>query len=94
MASKTPVGHVITQFRIVHNSALKNTLITELWKTSNTQKDLSHQQLHWQEFLSQYDMTITYIPGEDNSVTNALSRVALNAFPDEMPALVECQQCG
>jgi len=39
----------------------------------STQKDLSHCQLHWQEFLSQYDMTMTYIHGEDNSVADALS---------------------
>ena len=29
----------------------------------NTQKDLSRRQLQWQEFLSQYDMSITYIHG-------------------------------
>jgi len=29
--------------------------------------------LQWQEFLSQYDMTITYIRGEDNTVADALS---------------------
>lgn len=27
----------------------------------DTQKDLSHCQLCWQEFLSQYDITINYI---------------------------------
>jgi hypothetical protein len=27
----------------------------------DTQKDLSRHQLRWQEFLSQYDMTIIYI---------------------------------
>ena len=29
----------------------------------DTQWDLSHQQLRWQEFLSQYEITIVYIPG-------------------------------
>ena len=33
---------------------------------------------------------ITYIPCENNSVVDALSRVSLNTFPDEMPALVDC----
>jgi hypothetical protein len=42
----------------------------------NTQKDLSRRQLRWQEFLLQYDMTITYIPGEDNTVADTLSHVA------------------
>jgi hypothetical protein len=51
----------------------------------DTQRDLSRRQLRWQEFLSQYDMTITYIRGEDNTVADALSRVAPNAFPDEQP---------
>ena len=33
--------------------------------------------------MSQYDMTIVYIRGEDNTVADALSRVAPNAFPNE-----------
>ena len=41
----------------------------------NTQRDLFRRQLRWQEFMSQYDMTIVYIPGEDNSVADALSRL-------------------
>ena len=49
----------------------------------DTQKDLSCRQLHWQEFLSQYDMSITYIRGEDNTVADALSRLPPNCFRDE-----------
>ena len=48
-----------------------------------TQKDLSCRQLRWQEFLSQYDLTITYIRGEDNTVADALSRLPPNCFSDE-----------
>ena len=39
----------------------------------NTQKDLSCCQLHWQEFLLQYDIQMTYIWGEDNTITDTLS---------------------
>lgn len=39
------------------------------------QKDLSRRQARWQEFLAQYDYNIVYIPGEDNCVADALSRL-------------------
>lgn len=39
----------------------------------STQWDLSRHQLHWQEFMSQYEMKIVYIHGEDNCVMDALS---------------------
>lgn len=53
-----------------------------------TQCDLSCRQLRWQELLSQFDMTIVYIRGEDNTVADALSCVPIDAFPSEkaMPA--------
>ena len=54
-------------------------------KNFNTQRDLSHQQLRWQEFMSQYEMRIVYIHGEDNCVADALSRLPNNCFPDERP---------
>jgi hypothetical protein len=41
----------------------------------DTQRDLSRCQIRWQEFMVQYDMTIVYIPGEANSVADALSRL-------------------
>jgi len=50
----------------------------------DTQKDLLHQQLCWQEFLSPYDMTIIYIRGEDNTVADALSQLPPDCFPDEI----------
>ena len=49
----------------------------------DTQRDLSRCQLCWQEFMSQYNMTIVYIQGEDNTVADALSRVPDGAFPGE-----------
>ena len=51
----------------------------------DSQKDLSRRQLHWQEFLSQYDMSITHIQGDDNTVADALSRLPPDCFPDECP---------
>jgi hypothetical protein len=41
----------------------------------DTQKDLSHRQTCWMEHLSQFDMTIHYIHGEDNTVADALSHL-------------------
>ena len=39
------------------------------------QKDLSRRQARWMEHLSQFDMSIHYIRGEDNTVADALSRL-------------------
>jgi hypothetical protein len=55
----------------------------------DTQQDLSRRQLRWQEFLSHYDMTIIYIPGEDNMVADALSRVPDGTFPGDNPSITE-----
>jgi hypothetical protein len=49
----------------------------------DTQRNLSRQQLHWQEFLSQYDFCITYIHREDNTVADALSCLPPCTFPDK-----------
>lgn len=46
------------------------------------QKDLLRHQAQWQEFLAQYDYKIFYIPGEANTVANALS-----CLPDSVDAL-------
>jgi hypothetical protein len=58
---------------------------TDHWTLQNfdTQRDLFRRQLRWQELMSQYDMEIVYIPGEDNSVANTLSCVPDGAFPRE-----------
>jgi len=39
-----------------------------------TQQELSARQARWMEFLSQYDLTITYISGDINTAVDALSR--------------------
>ncbi len=62
-----------------------------------TQKTLSQRQARWLEELSQFDMTISYIRGEDNTVADALSR--LPDDPDELvPDIdmheVSCWQSG
>jgi hypothetical protein len=50
-----------------------------------SQKDLSRRQLRWQEFMSQYDLKIAYIKGEDNPGADCLSRVPPDAYPLEAP---------
>jgi hypothetical protein len=40
-----------------------------------TQRDLSRRQARWMEFMSQYDATIHYLPGEQNCAADALSRI-------------------
>jgi hypothetical protein len=40
-----------------------------------TQRDLSRRQARWMEFLSHYDATIHYLPGEKNCAADALSRL-------------------
>jgi hypothetical protein len=46
-----------------------------------TQRDLSRRQARWLEFLSQYDATIHYIPGEKNCVADALSQLPDTGVP-------------
>jgi hypothetical protein len=41
----------------------------------DNQKDLSRWQARWQEFMSQFEMSITYIKAEENTVADALSRL-------------------
>lgn len=38
------------------------------------QRDLSKKQLRWSEFLADYDFSIKYVRGEENTVADALSR--------------------
>src|ERR1700722_3992437 len=53
----------------------------------DSQCELSRRQLCWQEMMSQYDMEIIYIWGEDNTVADTLSRIRPGAFPDEQTDL-------
>ena len=52
----------------------------EVWTDHRTlehfssQRDLSRRQARWMEFLSQYDATIRYLPGEQNTAADSLSR--------------------
>ena len=45
------------------------------------QRDLSRRQARWQEFFAQYDFVIEYLPGEQNTVANALSRLPSRDVP-------------
>ncbi len=45
------------------------------------QKDLSRCQARWLEVMSQFEMTISYIKGEDNCVADALSQLPPDASP-------------
>jgi hypothetical protein len=49
----------------------------------NTQKDLSHRQARWMEHLSQFNMTICYIHGKDNTVADALSHLPVDSREEE-----------
>jgi hypothetical protein len=50
-----------------------------------TQRDLSRRQARWAEYMSQYDLSITYVKGEHNGAADALSRRADFPLPvDEL----------
>lgn len=48
-----------------------------------TQKNLSRRQARWQELIGQYDFEIDYIPGEDNSPADSLSRLPPDDVRDD-----------
>ncbi len=57
-----------------------------------TQKALSRRQARWMEEMAQFDMSINYIRGEDNTVADALSRLPDNpteTIPDCNPSEVD-----
>ena len=67
-----------------HTDLLSHTfeVWTDHWSLEHfgTQHNLSHQQAHWMEFMSQYDATIHYLPGAQNSVADALSQLPDSAI--------------
>ncbi|KAG9217547.1 hypothetical protein CCMSSC00406_0008474 [Pleurotus cornucopiae] len=50
----------------------------------NKQQNLSKKQLQWQEFLADFNFSIKYIGGEDNTVADALSQ----QFSSDAPSVV------
>jgi hypothetical protein len=54
----------------------------------NVQKELSHRQARWMEFMSQFNTKIVYIKGEENTVADALSCLP----PPEMLAMAKYSQ--
>jgi hypothetical protein len=52
----------------------------------DTQRDLSHRQARWQEFMAQFEMKIYYVKGKDNTVADALSHLpVVDAMEDVQP---------
>lgn len=45
-----------------------------------SQPELSRMQARWLEFLQQFDFKVQHIPGKDNAVADALSRMKMNAL--------------
>jgi RNase H-like domain found in reverse transcriptase/Reverse transcriptase (RNA-dependent DNA polymerase)/Integrase zinc binding domain len=71
----------------------------EIWTDHKTlihfenQKDLSRRQARWMEFLAQYDASINYIPGENNCVADALSRLP-ESTPQNVASLFSSSRNG
>ena len=51
-----------------------------------TQHELSRHQARWQEYMSQFDLSICYLQGDCNVVTDALSCTELPSDPPEEDA--------
>ena len=53
----------------------------------DTQLDLSHCQVHWMEFMSQFNAKIVYIKGSGNTVTDALSHLPVEILSSSEAAI-------
>lgn len=62
--------HVLTDHRTLENF--------------DKQKDLSRCQLRWQEEISQFDLEIAYIPGDENVGADAISRIGAGMLPSDV----------
>ena len=62
----------------------------------DTQQDLLCWQLCWQEFLSQYDFDMLYIPGEDNTVKPMPYPCVATGVPSQVNLTqnLHCTLCG
>ncbi|SGY38393.1 BQ5605_C003g02019 [Microbotryum silenes-dioicae] len=62
----------------------------KLLKYLKTQENLSKRQARWVERLADYDFDITYIPGGENTVADAMSRYSFpQGEPDSVQAVSE-----
>ncbi|SGY11742.1 BQ5605_C011g06257 [Microbotryum silenes-dioicae] len=62
----------------------------ELLKYLKTQENLSKRQARWVKRLADYDFDITYIPGGENTVADAMSRYSFpQGEPDSVQAVSE-----
>ncbi|SCZ94157.1 BZ3500_MvSof-1268-A1-R1_Chr12-2g03724 [Microbotryum saponariae] len=81
------VVDALRQWRVnlmgVHFSVLSD---HESLKYLKTQENLSKRQARWVERLADYDFDITYIPGGENTVADAMSRYS---FPQREPDSVQ-----
>ena len=56
----------------------------------DSQKDLSQCQLQWQEYMSQYELVMRYITGEQNTVADELLQLPPDTFSEDLPPHVIC----
>lgn len=52
----------------------------------DTQRDLSHRQARWMEYMSQFETSFVYVRGEDNTGADALSRLPVHEYTDSTDA--------
>lgn len=57
----------------------------------DSQPDLSHRQACWMEFMSQFNVKIVYIKGDNNTVADALSHLPTTSVTDST-AMIDAAQ--